>query len=165
MKKVILSAIVLFGCCALFSGCIKAKPDITSIVPSMVASIGTYDFTASSVIPSTLDTQYQQPASGPDSVLNLYITGHSSDLVYIYDKIVLNITHYNGLTGTFSIVQNQAGAAYYHNGVVSVASGGIVVITRITSNTIIGYFSFTTVDGISVTNGTFTVALPNGIPF
>ena len=164
MKKVFLALAVLIGCCWMFSGCTKNTPQITAIDPSMTASIGTYDFTAATVVPSTLDTQRQQVGT-VDSVENLFITGHTTDLVYIYDKIVLNLTHFNGLTGTFSIVQGQANAYYFHNGVTSTAIGGIVAVTRITSNSIIGYFSFTTGDGISVTNGTFTVGLPDGKPF
>ena len=164
MKKAVLSVIVVIACCVLFSGCTKNTPQITAINPSMTASIGTYNFTASTVVPSTLDTQKQEKGL-IDTVENLYITGHTSDLVFVWDKIVLNITHYDGLTGTFSIVQGQANATYYHNGVTSKAIGGIVSITHITSNTIIGYFSFTTSDGISVTNGTFTVGLPDNRTF
>lgn len=164
MKKVLIPVFVLMACAALFSGCIKNTPYVTTINPSMTANIGTYNFTASSVVPSTLDTQSQE-LSKYDSVENLFITGHTNDLVYTKDKIVLNITRFRGLTGTFSIVQSQAGAAYFHNGVESIAIGGIVSVTRITSTSIIGYFSFTTSDGISVTNGAFNVGLPDGKPF
>ncbi len=163
MKKLFLALVVLCGCCWLISGCSKNTPQITAINPSMTASIGTYNFTASTVVPSTLDTQSQQ-VGNIDSVENLYITGHTTDLVYTKDYIRLQLTRFDGLTGTFSIVQGQAGAVYFHNGVMSTAIGGIVAVTRITSNSIIGYFSFTTGDGISVTNGTFTVGLPDGMP-
>jgi|GEM_PF-1215110 len=164
MKKAILSVVVLLGCIALFSGCIKNRPYITTIDPSMTATIGAYNFTATTVVPSTLDTQSQTKGK-VDSVENLFITGHSSDLVYTRDKIVLNVTRFDGLTGTFSIIKGEAWAEYYHNGVHSPALNGIVSITRITSTAIIGYFNFTTTDGITVSNGTFNVGLPDGIPF
>jgi hypothetical protein len=163
MKKVVFTVVVLLSCVGLFSGCIKNGASVTTIDPSLTASIGTYKFTSSTVVPSTLDTQSQE-TSVYDSVENLFITGYTSDLVFTRDKIVLNITKYRGLTGTFSIVQGFANATYFHNGVVSPAAGGVVSITRITSNSIIGYFQFTTTDGITVTNGTFNVGKPDFIP-
>ncbi len=164
MKKVLLSILVLVGCLGLFAGCSKNSPQVTAINPTMSATIGTYNFTAATVVPSTLDTQYME-LGHVDTVENLYITGHTTDLVYTRDYIRLRVSHYDGLTGTFPIAPGAGGAVYYHNGVTSNSNGGIVVITRITSNSIIGYFSFTTFDGISVTNGVFTVGLPDGTPF
>ena len=73
---------------------------------------------------------------------------------------MLFITKYKGVTGTYSIVQQQAGAYYLHSNIKSYALGGVVAITRINENTIEGYFSFTTNDGISVKNGLYTVGLP-----
>ncbi len=159
MKKAVFSVIVLVSCCLIFSGCIKNTPYVTTINPSMTANIGTYNFTASSVVPSTLDTQGQQNEL-IDSVEVLYITGNSSDLVYPKDKIVLSISRFRWLTGISSIVRGEANAYYYHNGVVYSAIGGIVSVTKITTNSIIGYFSFTTSNGINITNGTFTVGYP-----
>ena len=130
----------------------------------MTASIGTYNFTASTVVPSTIDTQWQEPLI-KDSLKDLIITGNSADLVFTHDKIVLGLSHYKGRTGNYSIVRSEAGAIYFHNGVASYATSGIVAVTRITSNSIIGYFNFGTFDGISVTNGTFNVARPDAIPF
>lgn len=138
----------------MFSGCIKNTPYITTIDPSMTANIGTYDFTAATVTPSTLDTQANDTATA------LYITGKTADPTSPYDKIILSISDYKGLTGTLSIVQGQASATYIHSGVVSYALGGVVSVTRITSNSIIGYFSFSTQDGINVTNGAFNVGKP-----
>jgi hypothetical protein len=154
MKKAVFAVILLISCCVIFSGCIKNTPYITTIDPSMTASIGTYNFIASSVAPSTLDTQAR------DTATVLYITGKTSDVTVPYDKIVLSIPDYKALTGTYSIAHKEASATYYHSGLISSAIGGIVSITRITSNSIIGYFSFSTADGINVTNGTFNVGKP-----
>ena len=159
MKKAVFSVILLVSCCLVFSGCIKNTPYITTINPAMTANIGTYNFTANTVVPSTLDTQGQQNEL-IDSVEVLYITGNSSDLVYPKDKIVLSISKFRWLTGISSIVRGEANAFYYHNGVKSSAIGGIVSVTKITTTTIIGYFSFTTSDGLNITNGTFTVGYP-----
>ena len=159
MKKALFSVVVLIGCCALFCGCIKNTPYVTTINPSMTATIGLYNFTALTVVPSTLDTQ-AQVNSTHDSFDVLYITGHADDLAAPKDKIVLSISRYRGLTGTFSIVQGLANATYYHGPTVSPAIGGIVSVTKVTSNSIIGYFSFSTSDGINVTNGTFNVGKP-----
>jgi hypothetical protein len=90
----------------------------------------------------------------------LFITGYSADPVYPYDKIVLTITKYKGVTNTFSIVQGQASATYYHSATVSYAAGGVVSISKVTSNSVIGYFSFNTSDNIAVTNGAFNVGKP-----
>jgi hypothetical protein len=159
MKKAVFSVIVLVSCCAVFCGCIKNTPNVTTINPFMTATIGTYNFTASTVVPSTLDTQTQK-TSTHDTFDVLYITGNAENLLATHDKIVLSISRYRGLTGTYSIVKSEAGAAYYHGSVISPAVGGIVSVTRITSNSIIGYFSFSTSDGINVTNGSFNVGKP-----
>jgi hypothetical protein len=154
MTKGRLFGIILVSCFAILSGCIKNQPYVTTINPSMTASVGTYDFTAETVVPSTLDTQIH------DSITGLIITGNTSDQTAHKDKIVLFITKYKGVTGTFSIVQQQAGAYYLHSGIKSIALGGVVAITHVTSNSIIGYFSFTTNDDINVQNGNFVVGLP-----
>ena len=125
----------------------------------MTANIGSYDFIASSVVPSTLDTQMH------DSTTTLFITGYSSDPLYPKDKIVLSITKYKAVTGTWSIAQGQASATYYHNGLAyaalggSTLQGGIVSISNVTSTSLIGYFSFNT-DSLSITHGSFNVGLP-----
>jgi len=95
-----------------------------------------------------------------DTATVLYITGNSSDVVYPYDRIILAVTHYNMNTGTFSIVKSEAGAVYIHNGIYDPALGGIVAITKITDNSLIGYFSFTTASGLNITNGSFSVGKP-----
>ena len=114
MKKAVFSVILLVSCCLVFTGCIKNTPYITTINPAMTANIGTYNFTANTVVPSTLDTQGQQNEL-IDSVEVLYITGNSSDLVYPKDKIVLSISKFRWLTGISSIVRGEANAYYYHN--------------------------------------------------
>lgn len=141
-------------CAVIFSGCIKNTPYITTINPSMTASIGTYNFTAATVQPSTQDTQSH------DSVTAFIITGMSSDVTVPLDKIILSINKYKGLTGVYSIVQGQASAYYVHSKVVSQAAGGVVAITKISGTSVTGYFSFNTYDGISVLNGAFNVGLP-----
>ena len=154
MKKGIFSIVILFVSSIIFPGCIKTSPTVFTINPSMTANIGTYNFIASSTVPSTLDTAVY------DSTTTLIITGYSSDPVYPYDKIVLSITKYKGVTNTFSIVQEQASATYYHSTTVSSAAGGVVSITKVTANSVIGYFSFNTNDNIAVTNGAFNVGKP-----
>jgi hypothetical protein len=158
MKKVFLQSALLISCIAIFSGCIKST-SVTTIDPSLLATIGTYNFTASTVAPSTLDTQVH------DTTTTLIITAHCSDINAIHDKIVLYITKYKGITGTFSFVRKEAKAYYYHNGIYSNAFGdatssGFISVTHVTSNSIIGYFVFTTTDGLFVQNGTFNVGKP-----
>jgi hypothetical protein len=154
MKKGFLPVIVLLmSCCFIVASCSKNKVDVTSINPSLTATIGTYTFNAATVQPSTLDTQSH------DTTTTLYITATSSDIVYPWDKIILTITKYKGETGTFSIVEGQAGAEYLHSGVDNPAIGGVVSVTQITSNSIIGYFSFNT-GTLSVSNGSFNVGKP-----
>jgi hypothetical protein len=150
MKKGLLSLVILISTVALFSGCIKNTTNRT-IEPVMTASLGTYTFEAASVQPSTVKPQLN------DTATTLYITGvdFSNN-----NKIVLGITKYKGLTGTFSIVQGTATVKYYHQGVTSTGTSGVIAITDITANTVNGYFSFTTDDNLSVTNGTFVVGKP-----
>ncbi len=155
MKKGIFSVIILLGC-AVFSGCVKTSPTVFTINPSLTATIGTYDFISSKTVPSTIYSQH----SNLDTGTTLIITGYTSDPVSPRDRIVLSVTKYTGATNTYSIVQGQASATYYHGSTVSPAAGGIVSIQKVTTTTITGYFSFNTIDNIAVTNGLFTVGLP-----
>ena len=154
MKKGFFSVIVLISCISVFCGCIKNKPYVTTINPSMTATIGTYNFVASTTTPSTLDTQRV------DTTHTLIITGMGSDVEYPYDKIVIAVTNYKNATGTYSIIQGQAGAYYYHDGILYPASGGVVSITSVSTTVLSGYFSFNTVTGSGVINGKFTVGQP-----
>jgi len=120
----------------------------------MTANIGTYNFIASSVVPSTLHSQIN------DTATTLIITGYTSDPVSPHDKIVISITSYKPVPGTYSIVQGQASGAYYHNIYNSFALGGVVSISKVTNTSLIGYFSFNTQDGLAVINGAFNVGLP-----
>lgn len=129
----------------------------------MTAQIGSYNFTAASVVPATIDTQVN------DTTITLKIIGNSADRTSPRDQIILQITNYQGITGTFSIVKGEANAYYYHNGVTpggvygqifDTALGGIVAITHVNSNSIVGYFSFNATNGINISNGTFTVGKP-----
>lgn len=154
MKKSLLFVLVAIGCVFAITGCKKNNATVTTLNPYMTATIGTYNFAAKTVVPALVDTQ------GYDSVSALYITGNTSDLVYVNDKIVLGVSRFHGVTGTFSIVQGQASAAFIHNGLNDVAVGGIVAITKITNNSLIGYFSFQTGSGVLVSNGSFSVGNP-----
>jgi hypothetical protein len=145
---------VFVGVSAMFSSCIKNGPMVTTINPSMTASVGDYNFTAATVVPSTLDSQVN------DTSTTLIITGYSNDKAYPRDKIVLVVSNYRGVTGLFSMAQGYSNAYYWHSGVRSDAAGGIVSITKITPNSIIGYFSFTTVDDQAITEGNFNVGKP-----
>ena len=137
----------------MFSGCIKTSPTTFTNNPSMTATIGKYNFVASSVVSSTLNSQVH------DSITTLIMTGYSSDPNLIHDKIVVTVTSYKGMPYTWSIDQGQASATYYHNGNVYPAVGGVVSISNVTSTKILGYFSFNT-GTYSVTNGSFNVGLP-----
>jgi hypothetical protein len=156
MKKGVFALIMLLGCCAVFSGCVKTAPAVFTINPSMSATIGTYNFVAAKTVPSTIRFQHADIDTGT----TLVITGYTSDPVSPYDKIVISVTKYTGITNTYSIVQGQASATYYHGNTVSPAAGGIVSIQKVTTTTISGYFSFNTIDNIAVTNGLFNVGLP-----
>jgi hypothetical protein len=154
MKKALFTGIFFLLGLIVISGCIKNTPYVTTLNPSMTASIGTYTFNAKTVVPSVVDTQ------GRDTTDYLLITGNSSDLVFYNDKILLYIRKWKKQTGVFSIIQSQANAIWVHDGYVDPAMGGIVAITKITSNSIIGYFSFNTVNGAAITNGEFNVGKP-----
>ena len=158
MKKGFFIVALLVSSCAIFSGGIKTSPEVTTINPSMSATIGNYTFIAATTVPSTLNPQLTY---GNDSSITLVITGRTSDPVNPDDKIVLTVTRYKGIDSTYSIVKGQASAVYVHGSVTSPADGGIVAITKVTSTSIIGYFSFTNVaDSINVTNGAFNVGKP-----
>jgi len=138
------------GFAIFFSGCIKNGTDLT-IHPSMTASLGTYTFSAATIQPSLSKPQLN------DSTTILTITG---DEPSIYNKVVVYITKYKELTGTFSIADGKAGAVFYHNGIASTATSGVVAVSNVGANTITGYFSFATADGISVTSGDFVCGRP-----
>lgn len=154
MKKGFFSVVMLLCCGFLFSGCIKSSPNVTTINPSMSANVGSYNFIAFKTVPSTIRSQVR------DTGTTLVITGYTADKVSPRDRIVLTVTKYTGLTGTFSIVQGQASATYYHGSSVGVALGGVVSIQNVSTTNISGYFSFTTQDNLSVQNGVFNVGLP-----
>jgi hypothetical protein len=154
MKKSLITVFVFVCFAFVIAGCSKNNHQVTTLNPYMTATIGTYNFSAKTIVPSLVDTQ------GYDSVSALYITGNTSDLVYVNDKIVLGVSRFHGVTGTFSIVQGQASAAFIHNGLNDIAVGGIVAITKITDNSLIGYFSFQTGSGVLVSNGSFSVGNP-----
>ena len=151
MKKGLFTVVGLVCCIFFFIGCSKIA---NTTNPSMSATIGSYNFIASATTPSTLDTQLV------DTTRTLMITGYGSDRVHPFDKIVLAVNNYKGIAGVYSIVQGQAGAAYYHNGTLSIATGGVVSITSVSTTQINGYFRLTTSDNIVVDNGKFTVNLP-----
>jgi hypothetical protein len=157
MRKALLPVFILIASSFIFAGCIKNTPYITSTNPTLSATIYPapgYKFIASATVPSTIDSQAY------DTTQTLIITGYSSDKQWPNDKIVLSIASYHGQPGTWSIVQGQGAAAYIHGGIVDPAAGGVISITKMTSNTLIGYFSFTTVGNIPVSNGEFTVNKP-----
>ena len=122
----------------------------------MSANVGTYTFIAYKTVPAIIYSQH----SSLDTGTTLIITGYTSDQVSPRDRIVLTVTNYTGATSTYSIVQGQASATYYHGNTVSYALGGIVSIQKVTTTNITGYFSFTTQDGMSITNGLYNVGLP-----
>lgn len=155
MKKALILVILLFTGIGIFPGCIKNTPYVTTIQPYMTAQMGgNYTFTAKTVVPSLLDTQTH------DSTTTLIITGNSSDLYYYNDQLILTITKWKKQTGVFSIIQGQASANFFHDRILDPTLGGIVAVTKITPNAIIGYFSFNTLSGMAVTNGEFNVGLP-----
>jgi len=154
MKKVIFYVFLVVACCAAFWGCTKNTPYITTTNPSMTADIGTFKFISSAVRPATIDTQIG------DTSTTLVITGYTSDRVNPYDKIVLHINNYKGVTNVFSIVKGEASAVYFHNGNIGIALGGVVAVRTVSSNQITGYFSFNTDDGVKIDNGLFSVNTP-----
>ena len=117
----------------------------------MTASIGTTTFSAADVSAATVNPQAVD--TGTTIVIKGYLPNDNQE-------IILTISKYNqSEQGTYSIVQGQATAQYIH-GTTSVASGGVVAISKITSNSISGYFSFNTFDGYNVLSGTYCVAKP-----
>ncbi len=159
MKKVFFSVLILISCFAIFSGCKKDSSNATTINPYLTANVnspavGKFTFTSATVVPSVVDTQTH------DTTMALVITGDIANNVTFGDKIVLTVAKYKKTGGVFSIVMGEAGAAYIHAGTPDVATGGVVAITGISANSIIGYFSFTTNSGTSVTNGEFSVGKP-----
>ncbi len=154
MKKGFFLIVILVSCFALFSGCIKTAPVVTTINPNMSAHIGSYNFIAYKTVPSSITAQHS------DTGTTLVITGYTSDQVSPRDRIVLTVHKYNGITNTYSMVRGEAFATYYHGNAVSYSLGGIVSIQNVTTTNISGYFSFTTQDGLSVSDGVFNVGLP-----
>ena len=155
MKKGFFLFVIILVCAA-FSGCVKTSPTVFTINPSLTATIGTYDFISSRTVPSILYSQHANLDTGK----TLIITGYTSDPVSPRDRIVLTVTNYTGVSNTYSIVEGQASATYYHGSSVGYALGGIVSIQKVTTTTITGYFSFNTQDNLAITNGLFTVGLP-----
>jgi len=154
MRKILLPIIILIACCAVFAGCGK-NTGTGPYKPFLTANIDAGgNFTAATVAPSTVDTQVN------DTSTALVITGNSSEVLAFADKIILVVTDYKAAGSVFSIVQGHAAATYVHGGITDPAASGVVAITQITSTSIIGYFSFSTVSGVSVTNGSFSVAKP-----
>lgn len=154
MKKSFFLVFAVAAICLAIGGCIKSTPYVTTTNPSMTADVGSYKFIASAVTPATIDTQVT------DTSTTLVITGYTSDRINPYDKIVLYINNYKGATKTFSIVQGQANAVYYHGVLTGLATGGVVAVTTVSTTVLSGYFSFTTSDGLSITNGKYVVNLP-----
>lgn len=149
MKKSVCSIIVILCCGLLFAGC--SKENTSGIVASMTATIGTYTFNADDITPTLNKSQIN------DTGTSLKITGYERSSG---DKIEIFVRKYTNNSGTFSIVQNQAAAIYYHNNVPNVASGGLVAIKDASSNVITGYFNFTTSTGLVIGNANFVCARP-----
>jgi hypothetical protein len=116
----------------------------------MTANMGTYTFSATYIEPATVKPQLN------DSETTLIIRGIDRATG---DEVDLSITKYVAKPGTYSIVQGQATATYYHNGTSYPASGGVVAIKTVGSNSLSGYFSFTTAIN-SVTAGDYVVGKP-----
>lgn len=154
MRKALLPVFVIVSC-IFFFGCIKSGPVVTTTNPSLTADVtGGYKFVASTTVPATIDTQAY------DTTQTLVITGYGSDKSWPTDKIILSLASYHGQVGTWSIVQGQGSAIWLHNGIADPAAGGVISITKVTSNTLVGYFSFTTFRNVAITNGEFTVNIP-----
>jgi len=135
----------------IFSGCIKNGTTRT-VNPYMTANIGNYTFSAENTSAYTINPQQT------DTGTTMVITGV---LPNTDEKLIVTITKFTDSQGTYSIVEGQAFAIYEHNGILSPAQGGVVAVSKTTSNTIIGYFSFNTNDGYNVLNGTYCVGKPN----
>jgi hypothetical protein len=154
MKKNTLVLLVLICAYAAVTGCIRNTPYVTTTNPTMTATLGKYQFVASQVTSALLDTQRN------DTSKTLIITGLANDKANPQDNITLSVSAYRGKAGTFSIVKGEAAAVYTHGLVAGVAISGIVSITQITANSIIGYFSFNTNDSVAVTSGSYNVGKP-----
>ncbi len=150
MKKSFLYILIVVGISAAFSGCIKKATDRT-ITPNMTVSFGTYAFSATDTYPTTITPQLN------DSATSILVTGYDE---LTRSKVIIGIRKFNPKGGTYSIIAGEASASYIHNGITSVATGGIVAVKTVSSNTIAGYFSFTTSDGFSATNGIYEVGRP-----
>jgi hypothetical protein len=152
MKKGILSILLVVMCCGVFTQCEKQHNNTP--MPFMNARINLSDtFVANTVITSTLTSQLG------DSAPTLILTGYKALNTDPY--IVLGVKRYKGHTGTFSIVEGQAYATYRHPPSTGYSIGGIVSITKVTSGTISGYFSFITSDSNVVSSGNFLAVPPS----
>lgn len=150
MKKGIISIFVLVCCGFMFTGCEKEAK--LTIDPYMTATIGSYTFNAEYIQPALLKSQIN------DTGTTLIITGYDRAT---HDTMIVSVTKYKGLPGTFSIVQGQANASYRHNGVRYDATGGIVAIKEVGSNTLTGYYNFSTpVSTVSISSGTYVCGKP-----
>ena len=157
MKKVFFSITILLCCCLVISGCIKHPKGDLTINPTMTANIDTEPtFVAATVVPTLVTSQVN------DTTNTLIITGNTNLLQATPggDQIILTITNYKNTTGTFSLIQGETTETYIHNGVIGIGTEGIVSVTSITSNSINGYFSFSTSNGFGIENGSFSVGIP-----
>ncbi|NDC40595.1 MAG: hypothetical protein EBZ77_03450 [Chitinophagia bacterium] len=155
MKKGLLYIITILFCGAAFTSCIQNGKDRT-ITSSMKATVGKASaivgtFTANTTTPAVITPQLS------DSATTLVITGYNATT---NEQVVLTIYKYKSTSGTFSIVNGEALAVYNHNGTSSVANGGVVAIKEVRASEIVGYFSFTTVDGYAISAGDFSVGRP-----
>ncbi len=150
MKKGLLYILVLICCGTLFSGCLKNGTNRT-INPSMTATIGLYSFNADYVEPATITPQLN------DSSTSLVIKGTEA---VTGKQITMTIIKYTNTTGTYSIADKKAAATYVAAGVYDVAASGVITIKDVASNVITGYFTLTTLTGVTITNGSFVVGKP-----
>jgi len=149
MRKALLSIVTVLGCYALFTACNKSS--VVNTQHSMTVLIDSSHFSAAIVTPSTTKGQVTDTATKLDISGYLPSTG---------EKMILSILKYKGQTGIFSVVKNEAQAQYIHNGFTSNAIGGVITITSITSNSIIGSFTYDTQDSLKMTSGAFNVSIP-----
>ncbi len=155
MKKVFFSITILLCCVLTISGCIKHPKGDLTINPTMTAYVNYQNFVAATVTPALVTSQVN------DTTNTLIITGNANLLQGTPgDQIILTITNYKNTTGTFSLIKGEATETYIHKGVVGIGTAGIVSITSITSNSINGYFSFTTYAGVAIQGGAFSVGMP-----
>jgi len=152
MKQAYFSLVILIACCGIFSACTKQNTNPIP-QPTMHAKVNADSFMAPVVVTYTSTSQLT------DTSETLYIKGIGP--YGTGDEIILSITNYKNKTGVFSIVHGDATATYIHdNNVHSVAVEGVVAISRINTNTLTGYFNFSTADGISVSYGSFLIDTP-----